>query len=171
MRGAVAARERILLATGASLFGLLAVLSVVPPLLSGLSQGGNLTWLVYAVVLFIIPLGLLVPAAIWPRSVLAAVGAALVVAGLLIWGMSVQPMSWPRFVLHLIAILCLAALVSTVIRGVAGRRYRVLWIVPSLLLGFAIAYLAGGLMGLHIVTQFCDWPLLGREISSILCSG
>src|SRR4051812_15050788 len=112
MRGAIAARERILLATGASLFGLLAVLSVVPPLLSGLSHGGDLTWVVYAVVLFIIPLGVLVPAVIWPRSVVAAVAAALVVGVLLIWGMSVQPMSWPRFLIHLIAILCLAALVS-----------------------------------------------------------
>jgi hypothetical protein len=65
----------------------------------------------------------------------------------------------------------LAALVSTVIRGVAGRRFRVLWIVPGLLLGVAIAYLAGGFMGLHIWTQVCNWPPLGREISSILCSG
>jgi hypothetical protein len=171
MRGAVAARERILLATAASLFGLLAVLSVVPPFLSELGRGANLTWLVYAVVVFIIPLGLLIPAVIWPRSLVAAVVASLVVGVLLIWGMSVQPMSWPRLVIHLIAILCLAALVSTVIRGVAGRRFRVLWIVPGLLLGVAIAYLAGGFMGLHIWTQVCNWPPLGREISSILCSG
>ena len=27
------------------------------------------------------------------------------------------------------------------------------------------------LIGLHIWTQVCNWPPLGREISSILCSG
>lgn len=75
-------------------------------------------------------------------------------------------MSWPRLVMHLAAILCLAALVTQVIRGIVDRRFRVLWIVAGLLLGLPLGYLAAGLIGLHIVTQFC-----GGEILSILCSG
>jgi hypothetical protein len=57
------------------------------------------------------------------------------------------------------------------IRGIRARRYRVLWILPVLLLGVPIGYLAAALMGLHIVSQFCDFPLIGPGISSHLSSG
>jgi hypothetical protein len=170
MRGTDGALERILLTTAAVIVGLSAVLSFLPPFLSQAGRGPSWLWLLYGVVL-LIPVALLIPAVIRPRSVTVAVVAALAVGVLLIWGMSAQPVSWPRLVIHLAAILSLAALVSRVIRGVAGRRFRVLWIVPSLLLSLPIAYLAAGLIGLHIVMQACHWPPLGREISSILCSG
>jgi hypothetical protein len=52
--------------------------------------------------------------------------------------------------MYLAAILCLAALVLRVIRGIVNRDFRVLWIVPGLLLGFPIGFLAAGLMRLHI---------------------
>jgi len=57
------------------------------------------------------------------------------------------------------------------IRGVRTRRFRELWILPSLLLGVPLGYLTAGLMGIHIVTQYCQLPLIGTELSSILCSG
>ena len=170
MRGAVAARERILLATAALLLGLFAILSVVPPLLTEVGRGLSWLWILYGIVL-LIPVALLIPAVIRPRSLVASLVAALAVGVLLILGMSAQPMSLPRIAMHLAAILCLAALGSRVIYGVAGRRYKVLWIAPSLLLGFAIAYVAGGMIRLHMVVQVCNWLPLGREISSILCSG
>jgi len=170
MRGAVAARERILLATAALLLGLFAILSVVPPLLSEAGRRLGWLWILYGIVL-LIPVALLIPAVIRPRSLIASLVAALAVGVLLILGMSAQPMSLPRIAMHLAAILCLAALGSRVIYGVAGRRYKVLWIAPSLLLGFAIAYVAGGMIRLHMVVQVCNWLPLGRQISSILCSG
>ncbi len=170
MTGAGAARERVLLATAALLLGLFAILSVVPPLLSGVGRGFSWLWILYGIVL-LIPVALLIPAVIRPRSLVASLLTALAVGVLLIWGISAQPRSLPRIAMHLAAILCLAALGSRVMYGVAGRRYRVLWIVPGLLLGLAIAYVAGGVIRLQIVTQFCDWPPLGPEISSILCSG
>ncbi|HVS05283.1 MAG TPA: hypothetical protein VHK65_03850 [Candidatus Dormibacteraeota bacterium] len=142
----------------------------MPPILS---PGRASYWfvLVYAIVLFVIPFALLIPAAIRPRSVIAAVVAAPAVGMLLIVGMSVQPQSLPRLVIHLLAIFCLAALVVRVIQGVAARRLRELWIVPGLVVGFAIAYLAVGLLQLPIVLQFCHWPPFSTKISSILCSG
>ena len=170
MTGAGAAREGILLATAAAIVGLFALLNFLPPLLSELGRGSSWLWALYGIVL-LVPVALLIPAVVWPRSVTAAVVAALSVGVLLIWGMSFQPVSWPRLIIHFAAILCLAALVSNVIRGVAGRRFRLLWIVPGLLLGFAIGYVGAGLGGFHIWTQFCNWPPLGREISSFLCSG
>ena len=170
MTSAGAARERILLATAALLLGLFAILSVVPPLLTEVGRGLSWLWILYGIVL-LIPVALLIPAVIRPRSLIASLVAALAVGVLLILGMSAQPMSLPRIAMHLAAILCLAALGSRVIYGVAGRRYKVLWIAPSLLLGFAIAYVAGGMIRLHMVVQVCNWLPLGREISSILCSG
>ncbi|TMF08125.1 MAG: hypothetical protein E6I37_16595 [Chloroflexi bacterium] len=170
MTSAGAARERILLATAALLLGLFAILSVVPPLLSEAGRRLGWLWILYGIVL-LIPVALLIPAVIRPRSLIASLVAALAVGVLLILGMSAQPMSLPRIAMHLAAILCLAALGSRVIYGVAGRRYKVLWIAPSLLLGFAIAYVAGGMIRLHMVVQVCNWLPLGREISSILCSG
>ena len=163
--------ERILMATAAALIGLLAILYLVPPALSQLGRESNWLWAAYAIPLAILPFALLIPAVMRPRSVVAAVAAALVVGALLIWGVSAPPMSWPRVLIHLAAILCLAALVLRVIRGIVDRDFRVLWIVPGLLLGFAIGYLAAALMGLHFVTQVCRFPVLGAEISSILCSG
>jgi hypothetical protein len=153
--------ERILMATAAALIGLLAVL----PVLSQLGQGFYWLWALYAILL-LIPFALLIPAVIRPRSVVAAVAASLAVGVLVIWGITAPPLSWPRLVMHLAAILSLAALVIQVIRGVGDRRFRVLWIVAGLLLSLPLGYLAAGLIGLHIVTQFC-----GGEILSILCSG
>jgi len=170
-RGGGAGRERILMATGAALVGLFVVLYIVLPLLSELGQSSNLLWVAYALVALGIPFGLLLPTVIRPRSVVAAVVAALAVGLLLIVGMSITPQSLPRVVIHLAAILCLAALVLRVIRGVAARRFRELWIVPILIVGVAIPLGAGGAIGLHNVLQFCHWPPLSDEISSILCSG
>lgn len=162
---------RILMATAAALLALMAILYVVPLALAQLGRESNWLWAVYAIPLLILPFALLIPAVMRPRSGVAAVAAALVVGALAIWGMSAPPMSWPRVLIHLAAILGLAALVLRVIRGIVDRHFPVLWIVPGLLLGFAIGYLAAGLMGLHIVTQVCHWPPLGAEISSILCNG
>ena len=114
---------------------------------------------------------LLTIAAIRPRSLTAAMGAALTVGLLLMWGMGPTPGSWPRVLLHLAAVLCVAALLIQVIQGIRDRRWRVLWILAVLLLGLPIGYLAGGVLGLHIVLQYCRFPLLGPDISSILCSG
>jgi hypothetical protein len=138
------------MATAAGLIALLAVPLTVPPILSELGQASNWLWLVFPIVLLGIPFALLIPAVIRPRSVIAAVAASLTVGVLLIWGTSAQPMSWPRLVMYLAAILCLAALVLRVIRGIVNRDFRVLWIVPGLLLGFPIGFLAAGLMRLHI---------------------
>jgi len=162
---------RILMAMAAASLAVLAVLQTVPPILSQLGQGSNWRWLLYAIVLLVIPFALMIPAVIRPRSITAAVVAALTVGVLLIWGMSAQPISWPRLLIHIAALLCLAALALRVIPGIVDRDFRVLWIVPALLLGFPIGYLAAGMMGLHVVTQVCHWPPLGAEISSILCSG
>jgi hypothetical protein len=98
-------------------------------------------------------------------------GAALTVGLLLLWGMTAMPGSWPRLLLHLAAVLCLVALLIQVILGIADRRWGLLWVLPFVLLGFGIGFLAGGLIGLHVVTQYCRFPLLSAEISSILCSG
>src|SRR5438067_6471784 len=134
MTGAVAARERILLATAALLLGLFAILSVVPPLLTEVGRGLSWLWILYGIVL-LIPVALLIPAVIRPRSLVASLAAALAVGLLLICGISAQPRSLPRIAMHLAAILCLAAPGSRVMYVVAGRRYRVLWLVPRLLLG------------------------------------
>jgi hypothetical protein len=163
--------ERILIATAAALLGLLAVLLIVPPVLSDLGREANWLWAVYVIPLFILPLALLIPAVIRPRSVAAAVVAALPVGLLLMLGLNAEPMSLPRFAIHLAAILCLAALVLQVIRGIVDRRFRVLWIALALLLGLVIGYLAAATLGLHIRSQFCNWPPLGAGISSYLCSG
>jgi hypothetical protein len=85
--------------------------------------------------------------------------------------MGVTPMSEPRILLHLAAILCLAALLIQVIRGIADRRLRVLWILAALLLSVPIGYLAGGLIGFHNLAMYCNFPPLGPGISSYLCSG
>ena len=114
---------------------------------------------------------LLTIAAIRPRSLTAAMGAALTVGLLLMWGMGPTPGSWPRVLLHLAAVLCVIALFIQVIQGIRDRRWRQLWILAVLLLGLPIGYLAGGVLGLHIVLQYCRFPLLGPDISSILCSG
>ena len=110
-------------------------------------------------------------AAIRPRSLVAAMGSAVTVGVLVIWGLSAQPGSPPRLLLHLAAILCLVVVVMDVIQAVVSRRLPLLWTLPALMLGFAMGFLAGGLIGLHIVTQHCRFSLLGPEISSILCSG
>ena len=114
---------------------------------------------------------LLALAAIRPRSLIVSMASALTVGVLLIWGMSTTPGSSPRILLHLAAILCMVALLIQMIPAVIDGHLRLLWILPFLVLGFPIGYLAGGLIGLHIVEQYCRWPLLGAEISSLLCSG
>ena len=157
---------RILMATAAALVALLALV----PTLSQLAKGWYWGWALYAVSL-LIPFALLVPAVIWPRSLVAAVVSALPVFFLVMWGVGATPMDWPRVLIHLAAILCLAALTIRMIRGIRSRRYRVLWILPSLLLGVPIGYLAAALLGLHIVSQFCDFPLIGPGVSGYLCSG
>jgi hypothetical protein len=159
------------MATAAALLALFAVLEIVPPILSQLGRPSNWSWLVYAIALLVIPFALLMLPVIWPRSLIAAMASALSVGSLLIWGVGMQPMSWPRFVIHLAAIVCLAALLIRMIRGIRARRFRELWILPSLLLGVPIGYLAAGLIGLHIVLQVCRFPLIGAELSSYLCSG
>src|SRR5713101_6716035 len=163
--------ERILMAVAVALLAMFAVLLVVPPILSEVGRPSNWSWLVYAIVELLIPIGLLIPAVIRPRSLIAAMASALPVGFLLLWGVAAEPMSWPRVVIHLAAILCLAALLIRMIRGIRTRRFRELWILPSLLLGVPIGYLAGGLMGFHIVTQYCQLPLIGAALSSYLCSG
>jgi hypothetical protein len=159
------------MAMAVALFVLFGLLLIVPPILAQLGRPSNLSWLAYAVVMLAIPLALLIPAVIRPRSLIAAMASALPVGFLLLWGMGAEPMSWPRLVIHLAAILCLAALLIRMIRAIRARRFRELWILPSLLLGVPIGYLAAGLMGLHIVTRYCQLPLIGTELSSILCSG
>lgn len=161
MTGAGDLRERILLAMAAALVALLAV----PPYLSQASRGWSWPGALYAILL-LIPFGLLIPVVIRPRSLVAAVAASLSVGVLLIWGITAPPLSWPRLVMHLAAILSLVALIMQVIRGVGAHQFRVLWIVAGLLLSLPLGYLAAGLIGLHIVTQAC-----GGEILSILCSG
>lgn len=142
--------DRILIASAAALIALLAVLQTVPAILSEVGQASNWLWLPYTIVLLGIPFALLIPAVIRPRSVTAAVAAALAVGVLLLLGTTAQAISWPRLVMYLAAILCLAAVVLRLIRGIVDRDFRVLWIVPSLLLGFSVGLLAAGLMGLHI---------------------
>src|ERR1700716_2474320 len=66
-------------------------------------------WVVYLMVLYIVPFALLLPFLIRPRSLIAALSAGLAVSVLLIWGMSAQPQSLPRIVMHLAAVLLLAA--------------------------------------------------------------
>ena len=148
---ASATADRILMATAAGLVASLAVVQAVPPILSELGQASNWLWLVYTIVLLGIPFALLIPVVIRPRSVTAAVAAALTVGVLLILGTTAQAISWPRLVMYLAAILCLAGLVLRMIRGiVVDHDFRVLWIVPGLLLGFAIGYIAAGVTGLPI---------------------
>jgi hypothetical protein len=141
-------------------------LSIVPPLLSEVSSGGNLLYVVIVIPVWFTPFGLLIPAIIWPRSVVAATVAALPVGFLLMLGENAEPMSWTRFAIHIAAILILAAVVLRVSRGIADRRFRELWIVWALFVGFTIGYLAAASLGLHIREQSC-----GPEILSILCSG
>jgi hypothetical protein len=86
-------------------------------------------------------------------------------------GLNAEPMSLSRFDIHLAAILCLVALVMRVIRGIVDHRFRMLWIAPALLVGLVIGYLSAATLGLHIRSEFCNWPLLGAEVSSYLCSG
>jgi hypothetical protein len=162
---------RILMAAAAGLLGLVAVAYIVPPVLSGLGRESNWLWAVYVIPVLILPFALLIPSVIRPRSILAAVVAALPVGLLLMLGLNAEPMSLPRFAIHLAAILCLAALVLQVIRGLVDRRLRVLWIVLALLFGFIIGYLGAATLGFHIRSQFCNWPPFGAEISSYLCSG
>jgi hypothetical protein len=84
------------MATAVALLALLAILVVVPPILSGLGRPSNLSWLVYVIVLLVVLFALLVPSVIWPRSIIAASVSALPVGFLLLLGMGVEPMSWPR---------------------------------------------------------------------------
>jgi uncharacterized membrane protein YfcA len=86
-------------------------------------------------------------------------------------GLEADPMTWLRFAIHLAAILCLAGLVLHVTRGIVDHRLNVLWIVPALLVGFVVGYLAAAYLGFHIRSQFCNWPFLGPDLSSYLCSG
>jgi hypothetical protein len=154
--------------------GFVTVQYAVLPIIDLIGRG--LPWwtaLVFGV--FVLGLGgsfvLLALAAIRPGSVVLSMAAALTVGVLLLWGMSTEPGSSPRVLLHLAAILCLVALLIQVIQAVIDRRFRLLWILPLLVLGFPIGFLTGGLIGLHIVTQYCRFPLLGPELSSLLCSG
>src|SRR2546429_9550062 len=117
-------REQTLMATAVALVGLVAVLSIVPPVLSQLGRESNWLWVVYAVPLLVVPFALLIPAVIRPRSVLAAVAAALTVGPLLFLGMGIQTGTPPRLNVTLAAILCLAAMVRHVVRGNVERRLR-----------------------------------------------
>jgi hypothetical protein len=63
---------------------------------------------------------LLTIAAIRPRSLIAAIGAALTVGLLLVWGMSPTPGSWPRVGLHVAAVLCLVALLIQIAQGIVN---------------------------------------------------
>jgi hypothetical protein len=162
--------ERILMSTAAAVAAVVLVVWVVPPIMAEI--GHVLYWrpAAFAVGL-LISVALLALPVVRPRSTIAAMGSALTVGVLLFWGLSAMPMSWPRYLLHLAAILAVAALLTRVIRGLRDGRLRVVWIVPCLLLGLPIGYLAGGVIGLHIWTQYCRFPLIGAEISSYLCSG
>jgi hypothetical protein len=154
--------------------GFVAVQYAVLPIID-LIRRGLPWWTAFVFGIFVLGLGgsfvLLALAAIGPRSLVLSMAAALTVGLLLIWGMSTTPGSSPRILLHLAAILCLVALSIQMIPAVIGGRLRLLWILPFLVLGFPIGFLTGGLIGLHIVEQYCRWPLLGAEISSLLCSG
>ena len=86
-------------------------------------------------------------------------------------GLEADPMSLSRFDIHIAAILCLVALLMRMIRGIFDHRFRVIWIVPALLVGLVIGYLAAATLGFHIRSEFCNWPLLGPGVSSYLCSG
>jgi hypothetical protein len=130
------------------------------------SSGGNLLYVVIVIPVWFTPFGLLIPAIIWPRSVVAAAVAGLPVGFLLMLGENAQPMSWPRFAIHIAAILILAALVLRVSRGIADRRFRELSIVWTLFLGVTIGYLAAAYLGLHWREEFC-----GPEPLSLICSG
>jgi len=93
-----------------------------------------------------------------------AVAAAFLVA----WKLLVVIGGYPAFVLPAPEVVA-TRLVGAWRDGV--MQPHVLTTLSEVLLGFAIAYVAGGMIRLHIVVPFCNWPLLGREISSILCSG
>src|SRR2546428_7511899 len=123
MTGAGAAREGILLATAAAIVGLFALLNFLPPLLSELGRGSSWLWALYGIVL-LVPVALLIPAVVWPRSVTAAVVAALSVCVLLIWGMSLQPVPRPRVLIHFAPLQCPAAPVSPALRADAGLTLR-----------------------------------------------
>jgi len=158
------------MATAAALVGLFAVFNILLPFLSQLGQGSSWTWAVYALAL-LIPFALLIPAVIRPQSVVAAVAAALPIGWLVMIGLNAEPMSLSRFGIHIAAILCFVVLVIRLIRGIVDHRFRVTWIVPALLVGLVVGYLAAATLGLHIRSQFCNWPALGAELSSYLCSG
>jgi hypothetical protein len=123
--------ERILLAMAVGLL-CLGFADSFRPILRELTRGVSLLWAEYAIVL-LTPIALLLPAVIRPRSIGAAVVAALPVGFLVMLGEAFTPMSWQRFAIHIAAILILAALVIQVIRDVGDRRFRVLWIVAGLL--------------------------------------
>lgn len=159
------------MAAAAGLLGLVAVVYIVPPVLSGLGRESSWLWAVYGIPVLILPFALLIPSVIRPRSILAAVVAALPVGLLLMLGLNADPTSLPRLAIHLAAILCLAALVLQVIRGIVDRRFRVLWILLALLFGFIVGYVGAATLGFHIRSQFCNWPPFGAQISSYLCSG
>jgi hypothetical protein len=154
--------------------GFVTVQYAVLPVIDLIRRG--LPWLTAFVFgIFVLGLGgsfvLLALAAIRPRSVVLSMAAALTVGVLLTWGMSTEPGSSPRILLHVAGILCLVALLFQVVQAVTDRRFRLLWILAFLVLGFPIGFLTGGLIGLHIVTQYCRLPLLGAQLSSLLCSG
>jgi hypothetical protein len=163
--------ERLLIAAAAALVGLYAVFNILLPVLSQLGQGLNWTGVAEYALALLIPFALLIPAVIRPQSVVAAVVASLPIGFLLMLGLNAEPMSLSRFDIHLAAILCLVALVMRMIRGIVDHRFRVLWIAPALLVGLVIGYLSAAALGLHIRSEFCNWPLLGAEVSSYLCSG
>jgi hypothetical protein len=156
--------------------GLVGIYTVVLPILAH-GRGWSAAMIALSLLFglaFLIPFALLTLAAIRPRSVPVAMGAALTVGFLLILGMGVEPMSLARVAIHLAAILALAALLIQVIQGISDHRLRVLWIVACLLLSLPIGYLSVGIIGLHIITQFCPFPMASsqflRELESILCS-
>jgi hypothetical protein len=168
--------RRILMAMAAAAAGFVGIYAVVLPFLAygrGWSAALIALSLLFGLV-FLIPVALLTLAAIRPRSVPVAVGAALMVGFLLVLGMGLEPASLARVAIHLAAILGLAALIVQALQGIADRRLRVLWIVLCLLLSLPIGFLSAGMIGLHIITQSCPFPMASsqflREWESILCS-
>jgi hypothetical protein len=161
---------RFLMVAAAAAVGLATNFYALLPFLAQIGRGVD--WRTAAIMLGLLTsFGLFTLAVISPRSVIAAVGSALPVSLLLIWGMGATPMSWPRLPLHLAAILCLAATLIQVGQRIVDRRFGMLWTLAALLLGFPIGFVVGGLIGLHIWLQYCQLPLIGAAVSSILCSG
>jgi hypothetical protein len=154
--------------------GLVAVRYAIIPGLALVGRGpavrAAFAYAVFGLVL-VASAALLIHAAVRPRSLVAAIGAALTVGLLGMWGLTATPGSWPRLLLHLATILCTVALATQIVQGIVHGRRCLLWLLPVMLLGFPIGFLAGGLIGLQIVTQYCQLPLLGAGIASVLCSG